>query len=39
MTSLAILAVLGGIALVVLFYGIGIYNQLVTLKNRFENAF
>jgi LemA protein len=39
MNTLAILAALGVLALVVLMYGVGIYNQLVTLKNRFENAF
>lgn len=39
MTSLAVLAILAGIALILVFYGVGIYNQLVTLKNRFENAF
>ena len=39
MSSLVILAILGGIALVAVMYGVGIYNQLVTLKNRFENAF
>ena len=39
MSTLAIVAVLGGLALVLLFYGVGIYNQLITLKNRFENAF
>jgi LemA protein len=39
MSALAVLAVLGGIALVLVFWGVGIYNQLVALKNRFENAF
>lgn len=33
------IAILGGIALVLFFMGVGIYNRLVTLKNRFENAF
>lgn len=35
MEFLIFLAVIAGIA----FYGISIYNKLVTLKNRFENAF
>lgn len=33
------LFVMAGIGLLLLFYGVGIYNRLVTLKNRFENAF
>jgi LemA protein len=32
-------AVLILIALIVLFWGVGIYNSLVTLRNRFKNAF
>ena len=36
LTTLIIVAVL---ALFLVFYAIGIYNKLVTLKNRFENAF
>ena len=39
MSSLVALAILGGIALVAVLYGVGIYNQLIALKNRFENAF
>jgi LemA protein len=39
MSNWAIIAVLGGLALVALIYGVGIYNQLVMLKNRFANAF
>ena len=35
-SGLIILAVAG---LVLVLYGVGIYNQLVALKNRFENAF
>ena len=34
-----ILAILGGLALLIAMYAVGIYNRLVTLKNRFENAF
>ena len=34
-----VLIVLGGIALLALIYVVGIYNRLVTLKNRFKNAF
>ena len=37
--SLIAVAILGGIALVAVLWGVGIYNQLVALKNRFENAF
>ncbi|WP_146584011.1 LemA family protein [Posidoniimonas polymericola] len=33
------LIVIGVVGLIVLMYGVGIYNRLVTLKNRFENAF
>jgi LemA protein len=33
------LAVIVGIGLLIVFYGVGIYNQLVTLRNRLENAF
>lgn len=33
------LIVIGGIGLVLLMFGVGIYNRLVVLKNRFENAF
>ena len=39
MSPWIILAVLGGIGVLLLMFGVGIYNQLVTLKNRFENAF
>jgi len=34
-----ILAIVVGIGLVVAMVGVGIYNRLVTLRNRFENAF
>ncbi|MCG8442723.1 MAG: LemA family protein [Caulobacterales bacterium] len=34
-----ILAIIGGLALLIAMYGVGVYNRLVTLKNRFENAF
>ncbi len=39
MTPWVILAILLGIGLLLVMYGVGIYNRLVTLKNRFENAF
>src|SRR5688572_32043545 len=39
MSPWIILAVVGGIGALVLMFGVGIYNRLVTLKNRFENAF
>ena len=35
MTFLVLLAIIAGIA----FYGVGIFNKLVTLKNRYENGF
>jgi LemA protein len=38
-TVLIVLAVLVGIALIAVMWGVGIYNQLVTLKNRYQNAF
>jgi LemA protein len=34
-TTIIVLAVI----LIVLFYGVGIYNRLVSLRNRFQNAF
>ncbi len=38
-TTLIVLAVLAGIAFMAVMWGAGIYNQLVTLKNRYQNAF
>lgn len=38
-TGVIALLVLGGIAVLLFLYGVGIYNRLVTLKNRFQNAF
>ncbi len=34
-----ILAIVLAVGLLLVMYGVGIYNRLVTLKNRFENAF
>lgn len=39
MTAWVALAVIVIIAFVAVLWGVGIYNRLVTLKNRFENAF
>ncbi len=39
MTPWIILAVVLVVGLLLVMYGVGIYNRLVTLKNRFENAF
>src|SRR5215471_12966590 len=39
MSGLVILAIIAGIAVLAVLYGVGIYNQLVALKNRFQNAF
>jgi len=38
-STLIVLAVLASIAFVAVMWGVGIYNQLVTLKNRYLNAF
>ena len=38
-TPLAVLAVLVIVGFIAVLWGVGIYNQLVTLKNRFQNAF
>ena len=38
-TPLIVLAVLAFVAFVAVMWGVGIYNQLVTLKNRFQNSF
>ena len=38
-TVLIVLAVLVGLAFIAVLWGTGIYNQLVTLKNRYQNAF
>ncbi len=39
MSPWAILGIILGIGLLLLFYGIGIFNHLVTLRNRIGNAF
>jgi LemA protein len=39
MTGWIVLIALGGILLMIVMYVVGIYNRLVTLKNRFQNAF
>ena len=39
MTAVIFLIVVGGIALLGALFAVGIYNRLVTLKNRFTNAF
>jgi LemA protein len=38
-SALILLAVIAGIALIAVMWGVGIYNQLVALKNRFQNSF
>jgi LemA protein len=38
-TALIILGVLLGIVVIFALFGVGIYNRLVTLRNRFKNAF
>lgn len=38
-STLIVLAVLAGIAFIAVMWGAGIYNQLVTLKNRYQNSF
>ncbi len=39
MTAVIVLIVVGGIVLLVALFAVGIYNRLVTLKNRYTNAF
>ena len=38
-TAIIVLLVVGGLLLLVVLWVVGIFNRLVTLKNRFENAF
>lgn len=38
-TGIIIALVLGAVALLLVFYGVGVYNRLVALRNRLENAF
>ncbi|WP_435009954.1 LemA family protein [Tundrisphaera lichenicola] len=38
-TSVTVLIVLGVVVLLALFFGVGLYNSLVTLRNRYKNAF
>jgi LemA protein len=39
MSALALLGIIAVIAIAVVIWGVGIYNTLVALKNRFQNAF
>mgnify|MGYP005842147983 CR=1 FL=1 len=39
MVAYIILGVLGALILLIVLYGVGVYNRLVTLRNRFKNAF
>ncbi|MDO4568900.1 MAG: LemA family protein [Planctomycetia bacterium] len=39
MTTIIVIAVLVGLLLIVVLYAIGVYNSLVSLRNRFKNAF
>ena len=39
MSALVVLAILVIVGFIVVLWAVGIYNQLVTLKNRFQNAF
>jgi LemA protein len=39
MSALVLLGIIGLIAVVLVVWGVGIYNQLVALKNRYQNAF
>ncbi|HTE06747.1 MAG TPA: LemA family protein [Planctomycetota bacterium] len=38
-TAIIVLIVIGGLVLLLVLWIVGIFNRLVTLKNRFENAF
>lgn len=38
-TTLILLCVFGGLALIVLFWGIAVYNGLVTMRNRYKNSY
>jgi len=39
MSALVLLGIIGLVAVVLVMWGVGIYNKLVELKNRFQNAF
>ena len=39
MTSLGLLAIVAVVAIALLIWGVGIYNTLVALRNRYQNAF